>query len=102
LEKRSEALQQTPVTLGRDRANHPQQSRRRQHGKKAQTEERSRLEPAAGEVRMRRLDNIVEADDLMMRGRLGLSIRLWKRRERDVALSHGLRSATVYSGSSSP
>jgi hypothetical protein len=36
------------------------------------------------------------------RARLGASIRLWKRGERDIALSHGLRSATVYSGSSSP
>jgi hypothetical protein len=96
----------------------------RQYGKKAQTDERGRLESAAGEVRMRRLDTIVEADDLMMnlradtadepvakrrhlakqdrRAWLGLSIRLRKRRERDVALSHDLRSATVYSGSSSP
>jgi len=124
LEKRSEVLQQTPVTLGRDRTDHPQQSRRRQYGKKAQTDERRRLESAAGEVRMRRLNKVVEADDLMMnlradtadepvakrrhlakqdrRALLGLSIRLRKRREHDIALSHGLRSATVYSGSSSP
>ena len=73
---------------------------------------------------MRLLDNVVEADDLMMKLRadtadepvaerrhlakqdrrawLGLSIRLRKRREHDIALGHGLRSATVYSGSSSP
>ena len=73
---------------------------------------------------MRRLHHVVEADDLMMnlradaanepvterrrlakqdrRAWLGFSIRLRKRREHDVALSHGLRSATVYSGSSSP
>ena len=73
---------------------------------------------------MRRLDEIVKADSFMMKLRadaahepvterwdpakedrgtqLGLSVRLQKRRERDVALGHGLRSATVYSGSSSP
>ena len=95
-----------------------------QADKKAQTDERRRLESAAGEVRMRRLNKVVEADDLMMnlradtadepvakrrhlakqdrRALLGLSIRLRKRREHDIALSHGLRSATVYSGSSSP
>ena len=124
LEKRCEALQQTLVTLGRDRTDHPQQRLRRQYGKKAKADERRRLESAAGEVRMRRLDEVVEADDHMMnlhadtadepvakrrhlakqdrRAWLGLSVRLRKRRERDIALSHGLRSATVYSGSSSP
>ena len=33
---------------------------------------------------------------------LGLPVRLRKRREHDIALGHGLRSAMVYSGSSSP
>ena len=73
---------------------------------------------------MRRLDNVVEADGLMVelsadtadepvperrhlaeqdhRAWLGASIRLWKSRERHITLSHGLRSLTVYSGSSSP
>ena len=72
---------------------------------------------------MRRLDNVVEADDLVMelradtadepilerrhlaeqdhRSGLGAAIHLWKSRERHITFSHGLRSATVYSGSSS-
>jgi hypothetical protein len=124
LEKRPEALQQTPVTVGRDCPDHPQQSLRRQDGKETKADERRRLESAAGKIRMRRLDNVVEAGDLMVKLRadsadkpvaelrhlakqnrrawLGPPIHLWKRRKHDIALSHGLRSATVYSGSSSP
>ncbi|MHB1344130.1 MAG: hypothetical protein ACYCX3_07200 [Thermoleophilia bacterium] len=95
-----EALRQTPVTVGRDCADHPQQSLRRQDGKETKAAERRRLESAAGKIRMRRLDNVVEADDLMVklradsadkpvaerrhlakqdrRTQLGLPIHLWR------------------------
>ena len=61
MEKLSQAVQQTSVALRRDGAQHPQESPSRQYGKKAQPDEGRRLESAARKVRMRRLDNLVEA-----------------------------------------
>ena len=82
------------------------------------------FESAATKVWMCRLNRLVEANDLVMklgadtanepvaewrhlpeqnrRAWLGASVRLWKWRKRNIALSHGLRSSSVYSGSSSP
>lgn len=99
---------------------------RRQYSKKAEADERSGFQPATGEIRMRRCNSFVEiagvvlelaadpADEPVVerrqlaeqnyRTQLGESVRLRQPGESDIALSHGrgLRSATVYSGSSSP
>ena len=112
------------MTVKRDRTEHPEQPIGWQYCKKAKPNERGRLKTAARKVRMRWLDHVVKADDYMLKLRadtanepvhewrhlaeqyyrawLGASIRLRKRRERHITLSHGMRSATLYSGSSSP
>ena len=44
----------------------------------------------------------VNGETELVRARLGASVRLRERRECDIALGHGLKSASKYSGSSSP
>ncbi len=65
-QKRAEALQETPMTFRRNCTEHPEHGRRRKYGKETKPDDRGRLESTSSEVRMRRLDNVVEADDLLM------------------------------------
>lgn len=121
-----ETIQQTQVTVAGDRAQNTEEPIGRHGRQETEANDRRRFETTPDKVRIRHLDHVVESHDLLMnlrtdpadkpvaegwhppqkdgRAWLDTSIRLRQRREPNIAFVHHfrLRSAVVYSGSSSP
>lgn len=117
-------MEQTAVTLGRNGTDHAEQLVGWTNDEEAETDDGRCLESAERKIGVRSPDDVVKAGNLLVElsadaanepvakrrhpahqdcgARLAASVRLWEWRQRDIALGHGLRSASEYSGSSSP